>query len=190
VSCEKISAVIWTRDILDSAELAGYQLVFELHGNEIEIRPNSLVSQWEDLEVLIGKGKVIVREPGEEEELNTAFRQIWTEEKKKNPRLGASVRWAVQATPKGNLKLLLQGLPGDSQFLRSEPHLSADDTEAVHLDAFETDVDWKEAAPGRGPVPVLFARDPAAVAASLSRHPERIYAGTVSVCLNVNQEIN
>jgi hypothetical protein len=152
--------------------------VFELHGNEIEIRPNALVSQWEDLEVLIGKGKVIVKEPGEEEELNTQFQQIWAAEKKKNPRLGAAVRWAVQVTPTGDLKLILQGLPGDSQFLRSEPHLSADDTETVQLDAFETDVDWKDDAPERGPIPVLFTRDPASVAAALSRHPERIYAGT------------
>jgi hypothetical protein len=187
VSSSKITAIIWSRDILDNAELAGYQLRYELRGQDIEIRPNSLTSQWEDLDNLIGKGKIVVT-GGSEEPLNSSFRQTWAAGKKKCPQLGAAIRWAVLATPRGDLKLNLQGLPGDAQVLRSEPYLSSDDTEAIQLDTFKTEVDWKDCAPGRGPVPVLFARDPDGVRSALSRNLERIYAGIVWYRMSANRK--
>ncbi len=181
VKSERLSATIWSRDILDSPDLAGYQLNYELRGEEIELRPNSLVSQWTDLDVLVGKGKIVVLEPGGAEPLNEQFRALWSAAKKKQVRLGASVRWAVQANPRGDLKLVLQGLPAEAQSLQAEPRLTADDCDTVHLDAFETNVDWNEDGPCRGPVPVLFARDPAAVKTALSAHPERVHAGLRAV---------
>jgi hypothetical protein len=181
VKSERLAATIWSRDILDSPDLAGFQLNYELRGEEIEIRPNSLVSQWMDLDVLIGKGKVVVVEPGGGEPLNDQFRALWTTVKKKQVRLGAAVRWAIQATPRGELKLVLQGMPTEAQTLRVEPRLTADDCDTVHLDSFETNIDWEEEGPCRGPIPVLFARDPAAVRAALSAHPERVHAGLRAV---------
>jgi hypothetical protein len=63
--------------------------------------------------------------------------------------------------------------------LRSDPRLSADDSRTIHLESFEAETEEKPDAPGRGPVPVLFARDPTAVEDKLTKHPDRLYAGSI-----------
>ncbi len=80
-----------------------------------------MASKWEDLETLIGKGKIDITEPSGAELLNTEFQELWETEKEKDALLGAAIRWAVQVTPRGGLKLVLQGLPGDAWALWSEP---------------------------------------------------------------------
>lgn len=91
--------------------LEGYKLVWELRGEDVEIRPNSMASKWEDLETLIGKEKILVFTPDGDEVLNPFFREKLEAERANNGWLGASVRWAVQGTARGSLRLVLQGLP-------------------------------------------------------------------------------
>jgi hypothetical protein len=146
----------------------------------VDLRPNCLTSKWEDIETLVGRERILVESPWESQPQNSKFRELLASAKSKDDRSGASVRWAVQATPRGELRLVLQGLPSPSRTLRLDPRLSADDSRTIHLESFETETDEKPDAPGRGPVPVLFARDPTAVEDSLARHPDRLYTGSVN----------
>ena len=143
----------------------------------MEIRPNSMASKWEDLETLIGKEKILVFTPDGDEVLNPFFREKLEAERASNGWLGASVRWAVQGTARGSLRLVLQGLPMGARALRSDPLLAADESSTVHLDSFEAEADLRSSGPGRGPIPILFARDPSSVKSALSRHPERLWTG-------------
>lgn len=134
----------------------------------MEIRPNSMASKWEDLETLIGKEKILVFTPDGDEVLNPFFREKLEAERANNGWLGASVRWAVQGTARGSLRLVLQGLPMGARALRSDPLLAADESSTVHLDSFEAEADLRSSGPGRGPIPILFARDPSSVKSALS----------------------
>ncbi len=111
--------------------------------------------------------------------MNGRFREKLTAAKMDDDRLGASMRWVIQASPRGELKLVLQGLPATARALRAEPRLAADDTASIHLDSFETEADLQENGPSKGPISVLFARDPEAVLEVLSLHPSRLLAGEI-----------
>jgi hypothetical protein len=175
VDCDQLTATIWSRDLFDAPELEGYKLVYDLRGEDIEIRPNSMASKWEDLETLIGKERILVFNPEWDEVLNAAFRKKFNAEKAANERLGAALRWVVQASIRGELKLILQGFPAGAISIRAEPLLTTDECSTIHLDTFETKADLKADHPGRGPVPVLFVRDPDTVRDVLSRHSEKIF---------------
>jgi hypothetical protein len=129
------------------------------------------------VDTLLGKKHMTAERVGDDEDKTAEFRGMLVAEKAEDPNLGAAVRWTVQATPQGGLRLLLQGLPGGARRLRSEPHQAADEAEAITLESFDAQVDFKERAPCRGPVPVLFARDPAAVTEALNERPEKVHAG-------------
>jgi hypothetical protein len=179
VSSERISATVWSRDLFDVPELEGYRFDYEVRGEDIEIRPNSLVSKWEDLEMLIGREKILVSDPDGSDVVNGRFREKLTAARMDNDRLGATVRWAIQASPRGELKLVLQGLPATARALRAEPRLAADDTASIHLDSFEAEANIQQNGPSKGPIPVLFARDPDAVLEILTLHPSRLLAGEI-----------
>ncbi len=82
VDCDLLIATIWSRDLFDASELEGYKLVWELRGEDVEIRPNSMASKWEDLETLIGKEKILVYTPDGDEVLNLSSGRSW---KQKEP---------------------------------------------------------------------------------------------------------
>jgi hypothetical protein len=45
------------------------------------------------------------------------------------------------------------------------------------LESFDALADINERSPCRGPIPVLFARDPGAVAEALNERPEKVHVG-------------
>jgi hypothetical protein len=188
VDCARITATIWSRDLFDATDLEGFRLVWDIRGEDVDIRPNSMASKWEDLETLIGKEKVLVYAPDGDEVLNTVFREKLTEAKTSDTSIGASVRWAVQATTRGDMRLILQGLPAGARFLRASPQLSADDSATIHLDSFETETDINRDAPGRGPILVLFARDQDSVSETLSRHQERVWTGKLKTVISTKKK--
>ncbi len=175
-------ADIWTRDLFDPASLGGYQLRYQLRGEDIELKPNALASKWEDVDVLLGRGVLMAMKAGDLTDRTEEFRAKLAAEKEADPNFGAAVRWGVQAANHRGLKLVLQGLPGGARRLRSEPLLAADEAEAITLQSLDTEADLDEDGPCRGPIPVLFARDREAVRAALEQHPERVYTGTWSCC--------
>jgi hypothetical protein len=174
-------AVIWTRDLFDPPDLGGYQLRYQVKGGDIDLRPNSFSSRWEDVDSSLGKKHMTAGKVGNDEDKTAEFRGMLVAERAEDPNLGAAVRWTVQATPQGGLRLLLQGLPGGARRLRSEPHLAADEAEAITLESFDAQADINERSPCRGPIPVLFARDPAAATEALNERPEKVHVGKLIV---------
>jgi hypothetical protein len=145
---------------------------------DIDLKPNALASKWEDVDTLLGRGTLVAMKAGENTDRTAEFRAILATEKEADQNFGAAVRWAVQATNHGKLRLVLQGLPGGARRLQSEPLLTADEAEAIQLEAIDAEADLKEGGPCRGPIPVLFARDTDTVRTALELHPERVYTGT------------
>jgi hypothetical protein len=171
---------IWSRDLFDPASLGGYRLRYQLRGEDIDLKPNALASKWEDVDTLLGRGTLVAMKAGENTDRTAEFRAILGTEKEADQNFGAAVRWAVQATNHGKLRLVLQGLPGGARRLQSEPLLTADEAEAIQLEAIDAEADLKEDSPCRGPIPVLFARDMDAVQTALELHPERVYTGNTN----------
>jgi hypothetical protein len=177
VDSDPLTAKVWSRDLYDNPELEGFKFIYDLQGEDIEIQPNCMASKWEDLDTLVGREKILVFSPDGDVVLNTAFREKLAAERLHHERLGASIRRAVQATPRGDMRLVLQGLPGEARALRSEPRLVSDECATIHLDVFEAEADLQMESRSRGPVPVLFARDPDGVKEVLTRHPDRLLPG-------------
>ncbi len=55
--------------------------------------------------------------------------------------------------------------------------MAADEAGAIHLEEVEVVADLKKEGACRGPIPVLFARDPEAREAALALHQEKILPG-------------
>jgi hypothetical protein len=144
------------------------------------------------VDTLLGKKHMTAERVGDDEDKSAEFRGMLVAEKAEDPNLGAAVRWTVQATPQGGLRLLLQELPGGAHRLRSEPHLAADEAEAITLESFDAQADIKERAPCRGPIPVLFARDPDAAMEALSERPKKVHIGKSDgrKWKNMNSKVN
>jgi hypothetical protein len=177
VDSDRLTATVWSRDLYDSPELEGFKLIYDLRGQDIDIRPNCMASKWEDLDTLVGRERILVFSPDGDDVLNAAFREKLAAERLRHERLGASIRWAVQATPRGDMRLILQGLPGEARALRTEPRLVGDECATIHLDVFEAEADLQMEPRSRGPIPVLFARDLDGVKDVLARHTDRLLPG-------------
>jgi hypothetical protein len=78
----------------------------------------------------------------------------------------------------GGLRLALEGLPGTAQYLSRKSELSADSAAAIILDATRLTYDAEPKILGGGPIPILFARDPASVLETLSKRPDNLKEGT------------
>jgi hypothetical protein len=174
---DRLEADIWTSDIFTAPELGGFRLRYEVKVASIELRPNTLSSRWEDVITLLGRGTLVAFRPDAAEDCSAEFRQLYAEELKANPRLGAALRWAIHAKDDQNLRLILQALPATADRLRAEPRLSADDGQAMHLEALDVEAEMLEDDDGPGLVPILFARDPPDIREILAKFPDRIRAG-------------
>ncbi len=175
----RLEADIWTSDVFAATELGGYRLRYEVDTSSVEIRPNTLASRWEDIITLVGKGVLVPFRPDAAEDCTPEFRQQYAESLEENPSLGAAIRWAVQATAGGGLRLVLQCLPATADRLRAEPRLSADEAPAIILEAMDLETEMLEGDEGPGPVPILFSRDPAETRRILGEWPDRINTGEI-----------
>ncbi len=175
---DRLETDIWTSDVFTASELGGFRLRLEVKTTAVELRPNTLSSRWEDIITLVNKGSLVAFRPDAAEDCSAEFKQIYSEVQQSDPRLGAAIRWAVQAKNDSSLRLVLQCLPATADRLRSEPRLTADDGPAMHLEILELEAEMLEKEDGRGPVPIFFARNPPEVWEVLAEHPERVETGT------------
>ncbi len=173
-----MTADIWTRDILEPAELGGFRLRYEIKTEDLELRPNSMCSRWEDVETMLSRGSLVAFRPDAAEDCTAELRQLMHEAKEVTAGLGASIRWCLQAKNDHEVRLILQSLPEPAAQLRSEPILTGDDIAAIHLEAVDLEAEMLAGDPCHGLVPIVFARDPETVRQELGDHPERIHTGT------------
>jgi hypothetical protein len=174
---DRLEADVWSSDLFTAPELSGFRLRYELKVGSVELRPNTFSSRWEDVITLLGRGALVAFRPDAAEDCSAEFRQLYADELRTDPGLGAALRWAVQAKDNRNLRLILQALPATADRLRAEPRLSADDSRTMHIEVLDVETEWMDGDDGPGPVPVLFARDPPDIREILAKNPDRIKAG-------------
>ncbi len=130
------------------------------------------------MHALLGKGILVAFRPDAAEDCSAEFKQLYAEAVTADPTLGAAIRWNIQAKNVSELRLVLQCLPASADRLRAEPRLSADDCQAIQIEAIDLDTEWLTGEEGPGPVPVLFSRNPEETREILADHPDRIKPGT------------
>jgi hypothetical protein len=129
------------------------------------------------LEDLVARGDIIVTQNDSQDDQGAQFREAYEAALEDDHELGAAVRWAVLGKKGGGLKLALQALPGTAQSLNRKPELTSDGSAAVILDATRLIYEAEPGNLGGGPVPVLFARDPASTLEALGTRPENLNEG-------------
>jgi hypothetical protein len=160
-----------SEDIFTSDKLSGFGMKLHLRPEEITIRQNSTTSKWENLEDLVARGDIIVTHNDSQDDQGARFREAYEAALEEDHELGAAVRWAVLGKKGGGLRLALEGLPGTA------PELSSDGSAAIILDATRLIYEAELKNLGGGPVPILFARDPASILEALGASPKNLNEG-------------
>ena len=176
-----IDADFWARDILEVTHLKRFRFRYEIRPEDIDLRPNTFSSKWEDVDDLLAQGTIYAFEGDKKEEKNNIAREMLDAAKHLDTNNGASLRWCVQAEGNRSLKLVLQCLPRPASHLKKDSRLAADMAACINLQTFVLQTNISDEEPCCGPKPVLFARDPEAVAGILEEHPEKIHAGNFRI---------
>ncbi len=58
VGGEDITCDVWCRDLLDVGHLRPYRMHLEVKGEELDFKPNTLATRWENLDSLVATGRM------------------------------------------------------------------------------------------------------------------------------------
>jgi hypothetical protein len=172
-----VDADFWARDILEVHHLRKFRLRYEIRPEDIDLRPNTFSSKWEDIDDLLAQGSINAYEGDSREEKNAIARKMLDAAKHLDPDNGASLRWCVQAEGNRGLKLVLQCLPRPASQLKKNTSLMADTAGCINLETFQLQTTMSEDEPCCGPKPVLFTKNPEAVVSLLESNPEKLHGG-------------
>ena len=185
-----VDADFWARDILEVQHLKKFRLRYEIRPEDIDLRPNTLSSRWEDIDDLLAQGTVSAFEGEGREDKNAIARKMLDAARHLDNDTGASLRWIVQAEGNRGLKLVLQCLPRPASRLKKDSRLNGDDISCINLQTFDLQTVMSEEEPCCGPKPVLFTKDPETVSSTLEQNPEKFHAGNESKFFSNNKNRN
>jgi hypothetical protein len=168
---------IWASDLFGDDDLRQYRFALEAEAAQIEIRPNTTSSKWEDVEDMLARGLLIAHKGAGSEDFSQEARRTLHAKRTENPEMGAALRWSVQAPDDQRLTLVLQGLPRPASFLRRDGRLTADTCCGVELARVRLETHFESQGAYRGPQPVLFSRHPEQTKEGLFDHPEAVLDG-------------
>ena len=153
-------------------EAASFRLHMQLWPRDIAVSLNSTCSAWFDLQGSIDTEAIKVTKSDGTNDDNNIFRRHLRQENAKGA-VGASLRWAVCASPNNSLELELQSLPMPEPFLSAKPILRADNIAVLTLQrwqlaspVFDGELLW-------GPIPILCAEQPEELRSVLEIDPQR-----------------
>jgi hypothetical protein len=174
---QRIVTDIWGQDIFEDPEFEHIRFRYEINAAQIEIRPNTFASKWEDWEELVMRETLVpIRGPGITV-ITTEVKKLLKDKLAKCTEFGASLRWSLQARGAGEMWLVLQGLPRPAGCLRRDQRYCTDYTAGVELHAIKLVVPCNPDRPCMGPIPVLFTRDEDKTKQELTDKPELLYPG-------------
>ena len=183
--------------ISDHPALTPYSFRMDINPALIDIKTNTFVSKWEDLEALVSADKLLVSSL-DEADAGPGFREGWEAAKKTARPPSAALRWSAQANPAYSFKLALQALPATARMLRKDAHLAKDTTRTIEVAAWTASSPMAREGACIGPKPIIFTPDAAATRASLTAHPDRLSTGKKIVfplhivdshlCLNIKRK--
>jgi hypothetical protein len=174
LSGSSVKVDVYGRDIFEDEELQDVHFLYEIEADRLEIRPNATSSKWEDFEELLGRGTVIAIKTSSNEDITPDIRKRLHGKKTSPPSFGAALRWSLQAKHADHLTLVLQCLPRSAGMLRRDARLYTDFAGAIELARLRVETPMRLDEPCRGPIPILFARDPDLTRENLLSHPENL----------------
>jgi len=163
-------------DVTEVERVAHYHLSVEIRPDELQFKPNSTVTKWENLDELVA-GDVIRASLDDVRDADDEFRAAWSAAKEDGERAAVAVRWSIQGHQARGLELALQALPCTAREARSDARLANQGSRTIELARWTLNTVMRTEGPNIGPVPILFADDPAAAAEALSNHPDRLQKG-------------
>jgi hypothetical protein len=173
----RIVTDIWGQDVFEDPDFHHVRYRLEVNAAQIEIRPNTFASKWEDWEEMVIRETLVpIKGPGINV-VSTEVKKLLKEKMAKNPEFGASLRWTIQARGAGEIWLVLQGLPRPAGFLRRDQRFSTDYTAGMELYAVKLDIPCNPDRPCMGPIPVIFTRDEDKTKEELADKPETLHPG-------------
>jgi hypothetical protein len=176
----RIVTDIWGQDMFEDPDFHHIRFRYEVNAAQVEIRPNTFASKWEDWEEMVIRETLVpIKGPGINV-VSTEVRKLLKEKMAKNPEFGASLQWSLQARGAGEMWLVLQGLPRPAGFLRRDQRFSTDYTAGMELNAVKLDIPCNPDRPCMGPIPVIFTRDEDKTKEELSDKPEILHPGKIA----------
>lgn len=166
------------KDIFKLELFHNFTFRYSMDLENIDIRPNSHSSKWEDLSELLARGTVSALVHNEDK--TSDVRKMLEDMRATDSDFGASFRWAIHAKDKDSMKLVLQCLPQSAAKLKRDSRLCSDDCPTINIEAVTTATNFTSKGPCRGPTPILFSRDAEATKKNLNTHPEALYTGKQS----------
>ena len=155
--------------ISDHPAITPYKFRMDINPDLIEIKTNSFVSKWEDLEALVGADKLLVSST-DKADAGPTFREGWDTAKRSAKPPAAAIRWFAQANPAYEFKLALQALPATARMLRKDARLAKDTTRTVEVAAWTASSPMAREGACIAPKPIIFTPDAAATRANLTAH--------------------
>jgi len=154
-------------DFYPHAALHPFRFIFTADPEEVVIPVNRTAGPWTDLRDLVSAGSAMAL-PNQADHA-TSFLEDWSQLSGAPSPPGAALRWAVAVEEDGGLALHLQGLPMSAAALTSRPALAADDAPAKLLGRVGLSFTRFRQLGQQSIKPLIYARDPAAAAAAVSR---------------------
>ena len=161
------------------APVDSYSFQYDVPLQDAIPRPNMTTSEWLDFATLLRRRTILVfDDTGTQVEVDKIL-PLLTEVGTRKTVVGASLRWAVAATPAGHLVLRLQALPLPASLI--PPNMTVDNTVTTSIMDFPLVTELFDGSYLSGPVPTMFSTDPVAARAALAADPRAAHALIVRV---------
>jgi hypothetical protein len=105
VGGEDIICDVWCRDLLDVGHLRPYRLQLEVKGEELDLKPNTLATRWENLDSLVAIGRMGAFISGSKEVVMGEFWKELGADKATDNAVGGVIRWTIQVDGTTKLRL-------------------------------------------------------------------------------------
>ena len=123
------------RDVFSNPQLQDYTFTYPILPASIQIRDNMATSDWMDIREGIMKRDIEVHE--EEDASLETFVKTLDVLREADYRVGAVLRWTIQASTPSQLILVLQTLPVSVAHIRTKAMFKMDNCPAISLATFE-----------------------------------------------------
>jgi hypothetical protein len=111
---------IWGKELFKEEDMQQYRFRYETDPSQIEIRPNTTVSAWEDSEEMLARGTLVAYHGMARADVSAEVRKLVQAKMKNSSEYGAALRWSIQARGSGDIYTVLQGLPRPAGSLRQD----------------------------------------------------------------------
>ena len=162
-------------DISTMEDLRPFLFTYSVDLDYMDFKLNSTTTKWLDLADLTARGQISAFI--NKEDKSTEARKILEDAHKANPDIGAAFRWSIQARNNNALSITLQCLPKPAAKLKRDSKLCADEAPTIILETITASTPLTTTNGFSIPKPVLFSRDPTAVANHIIKEPSIIQKG-------------